>query len=279
MIKLIVDSTFALEKNYAEEKDIEVVSLKLTLDDKTTDEGFSDSWGDFYSRLKASKGFPITSQPNPQAFMDAINRTYSKDADAEIIILTISQALSGTVNSARIASEEFPGKTIAVIDSENASVCGRIMVEEIVNCIEEGKTFTEITSQIIPALKENLKIDFVPASMEYLKRGGRVGKLSATIASILKIKPIFNFSKGLVSVTRKVLGMGKAISDLVMLLPQKIKKLYVCYIADSSEAEKLEEKLSQKGIKWDGVCDTGPVFGSHVGPGAIGLASLAEYSI
>lgn len=279
MIKLIVDSTFALAKSYAEEKDIEVVSLKLTLDDKTTDEGFSDSWNEFYTRLKASKSFPITSQPSPQTFVEAIERIYSKNADAEIIILTLSQALSGTVNAARLASEEFPGKKIAVIDSESASVCGRIMVEEIVEYIEAGKTFEEITGQIIPVIKENLKIDFVPASMEYLKRGGRVGKLSATIASILKIKPIFNFSKGLVSVTKKVLGMGKAISDLVMLLPQKIKKLYVCFIADSSEAEKLKEKLSQKGVKWDGVCDTGPVFGSHVGPGAIGLASLAEYSI
>lgn len=279
MIHIIADSTFGIPKSYAESNGIKIVNLKLILDDKVTEEGFEENYEEFYVRLKNSKSFPSTSQPSPEDFVDKIKEVYAEDSEAEIIILTISEALSGTINAATLAAREFEGKKIVAIDSAQAATCGRIMVEELVDLIKKGKTFEEIVNKAIPVLKENLEIQFVPETMEYLKRGGRIGKLAATLASILKIKPVFSFKNGMISIKKKVLGIGKAISDMIALLPQKLKKLYVCYIYDDTNVDAIKKKLEQSNIKYDGVVNVTPVFGSHVGIGAIGLASLKAYEI
>ena len=252
MIHIIADSTFGVPKSYAESNGIKIVNLKLILDDKVTEEGFEENYEEFYVRLKNSKSFPSTSQPSPEDFVDKIKE---------------------------LAAREFEGKKIVAIDSAQAATCGRIMVEELVDLIKKGKTFEEIVNKAIPVLKENLEIQFVPETMEYLKRGGRIGKLAATLASILKIKPVFSFKNGMISIKKKVLGIGKAISDMIALLPQKLKKLYVCYIYDDTNVDAIKKKLEQSNIKYDGVVNVTPVFGSHVGIGAIGLASLGAYEI
>lgn len=279
MIHIIADSTFGIPKSFAENNGIKIVNLKLILDDKVTEEGMEENWEDFYSRLRISKSFPSTSQPSPEDFIDKIKEIYNEDSNAEIIILTISQALSGTINAATLAVKEFEGKKIMAIDSCQAATCGRIMVEEIVDLIKAGKTFDEVTNKAIPILKEKLMIQFVPETMEYLKRGGRIGKLSATLASILKIKPVFNFRNGMITITKKVLGLGKAISDMIAELPKKLKKLYVCYIDDDSNVDTIKRKLEQNNIRYNSIAKVGPVFGCHVGIGAIGLASLEDYEI
>ena len=277
MIHIIADSTFGITKDFAESNNVEIVNLKLILDDVVTDEGFEENWEEFYYRLKKSKNFPSTSQPSPEDFVEKIRKIYTKDENAEIIILTISQTLSGTINAATLAVNEFSGKKIVAIDSAQAASCGRIMVEEIVDNINNGMGYDNIINTLIPTLKQKLMIQFVPETMEYLKRGGRIGKLSATLASILKIKPIFNFKNGSISITKKVLGIGKAISDMILELPKKLKKLYICYIYDDVNIATIKSKLNAINIKENGILKISPVFGSHVGIGAIGLASLEEY--
>ena len=277
MIHIIADSTFGITKDFAESNNVEIVNLKLILDDVVTDEGFEENWEKFYYRLKKSKNFPSTSQPSPEDFVEKIRKIYTKDENAEIIILTISQTLSGTINAATLAVNEFSGKKIVAIDSAQAASCGRIMVEEIVDNINNGMSYDDIINTLIPTLKQKLMIQFVPETMEYLKRGGRIGKLSATLASILKIKPIFNFKNGSISITKKVLGIGKAISDMILELPKKLKKLYICYIYDDVNIATIKSKLNALNIKENGILKISPVFGSHVGIGAIGLASLEEY--
>ena len=110
MIHIIADSTFGVPKSYAESNGIKIVNLKLILDDKVTEEGFEENYEEFYVRLKNSKSFPSTSQPSPEDFVDKIKEVYKEDEQAEIIILTISQALSGTINAATLAAREFEGK-------------------------------------------------------------------------------------------------------------------------------------------------------------------------
>ena len=108
MIRLIVDSTFGLPKKFAEENNIQVVNLKMIFGEEIFDEGFEDSWPVFYEKMKNSKIWPTTSQPSPAEFIDAIDKIYNQDKDAEILILTISSALSGTINAATIAKKQLP---------------------------------------------------------------------------------------------------------------------------------------------------------------------------
>lgn len=277
MIRLVVDSTFGLSKKYVDENKIEVVNLKMILDNEIFDEGFEDSWDAFYEKMKNSKSFPTTSQPSPQDFMDAIDKIYKEDKDAEILILTISSSLSGTINSATIAANSYEGKRIIAHDTKNATTCCRILVEEVVEHINNGISFDELLN-LLPKIEDALKIQFIPASMDSLKRGGRIGSLSATLVDIFRIKPLFQFSNGKITITKKVLGLSKAITDAILLLPKKLKKLYVCYIYDRTNVPSILAKLkSMLNISNVEEVRLEPVFGVHVGIGAIGLASLEEY--
>ena len=277
MIRLIVDSTFGVSEKYAKDNKIEVVNLKMILDGQIYEEGFEDTWDAFYEKMKNSKSFPTTSQPSPQDFMDAIDRIYKEDENAEILILTIANSLSGTINSATIAANSYPNKRIVAHDTQNATTCCRLLTEEVVDLINKGISFDEILEKL-PTIENALKIQFVPDSMDALKRGGRIGTLSAALASILKIKPLFKFANGKVTITKKVLGLSKAITDAVLELPKKLKKLCICYIYDRVNVPMIAEKLkTMLGLTNVEEVKLEPVFGVHVGIGAVGLASLEEY--
>lgn len=276
MIKLIVDSTFGLTDEYIKKHDISVVSLNLLLDDITTKEGGIDTWNEFYTRLENSKSFPKTSLPSPQDFINAIDNIYKKELNADIIILTIAESLSGTINSAKVAIQNYEGKNIVAIDSLQATVGSKVVLEKLVEEIENGISFDEaikLTSEI----SKKVDLFFVPETMEYLKRGGRIGKLSATIASVLSIKPIFYFKEGVISVTKKALGLSRAINDMIALLPKTFEKIYVCYIHNKQNLQLLTSKVqSSLGLKDVEAMPVCPVFGCHVGIGAIGIAVLAK---
>ncbi len=277
MIRLVVDSTFGLPREFVLKNKIEVVSLKMLLGEEVFEEGFEDSWPAFYEKMHSSKIFPTTSQPSPQDFMDAVDRIFAEDANAQIIILTISNGLSGTINAATIAANSYDGKKVLAVDSRQATSCGRLMVEELLEAINAGQTLEQVLA-LISLLQKKLKIQFVPNTMEALKRGGRISGLGATIAGILKIKPVFKFEDGKISVVKKVLGLSRAIHDAVLALPQKLKKLYVCYINDKLNVPLINQKLQTlRGINNAEALAVDPVFGVHVGIGAIGLASLEEY--
>ena len=277
MIRLIVDSTFGVSEKYAKENKIEVVNLKMILDGQIYDEGFENTWDAFYEKMKNSKSFPTTSQPSPQDFMDAIDRILKEDENAEILILTIANSLSGTINSATIAANSYPNKKIVAHDTQNATTCCRLLTEEVIEHINNGISFDELLN-LLPTIENALKIQFIPDNMDALKRGGRIGTLSATLASILKIKPLFKFANGKITITKKVLGLSKAITDAIIELPKKLKKLCICYIYDKvnvpTVVEKLKTMLNLTNVE---EVKIEPVFGVHVGIGAIGLASLEEY--
>ena len=277
MIRLIVDSTFRVSEKYAKENKIEVVNLKMILDGQIYDEGFENTWDAFYEKMKNSKSFPTTSQPSPQDFMDAIDRILKEDENAEILILTIANSLSGTINSATIAANSYPNKKIVAHDSQNATTCCRLLTEEVIDHIKNGISFDELLN-LLPTIENALKIQFIPDNMDALKRGGRIGTLSATLANILKIKPLFKFANGKITITKKVLGLSKAISDAILELPKKLKKLCICYIYDKVNVPTIVEKLKTM-LNLTNVEEVKiePVFGVHVGIGAIGLASLEKY--
>lgn len=277
MIRLVIDSTFGVSKQYTTEHNIEVVNLKMILDGESTKEGFEEDWASFYNKMKSSKSFPSTSQPSPQDFMNAIDKILFEDSSAQIIVLTIATALSGTLNGATVAVNSYNNKNIVAVDSMQATTCGRIMVEELIEAIDSGKSFEEVL-QLITVLQQNLKIQFIPDNMENLKRGGRIGSLSATIASILKIKPIFCFEHNKISVPKKSLGFNMAINELVKMIPKAIKKLYICYVHDMSNVKLIVDKVTKLlGRSNVEVVSVSPVFGVHVGIGAVGIASLGEY--
>lgn len=274
MIRFIVDSTFCVTKEYAKRHKIKIVNLKLILDGQETDEGFPDEWEDFYKRLSASRNFPTTSQVNPHTYEEAIKEIYNDEPGAEIIVLTIAGALSGTINSANQGAEAFKNKKLTVIDSGSVSVCSMMMLEEMVEMAEKGGSFEEVVA-LCEELKTKLSVQFIPDTMEYLKRGGRVGKLSSILASIISIKPVFDFRNNKVSISQKALGLSRGVVAMIKRLPERCKTIYACYIHDDKNVSMLVGMIKKVlGIENVKVFPINPVFGVHVGIGAIGIACM-----
>ena len=279
MIKIIVDSTAYTPKEYAEANDITVIPLRVLYKDKEFDEGFPGTYDEFFEDFTKTKVFPKTSQPSLEAFTEEYNKAI-KNGD-EVLVFTISSTLSGTYSVANLAKEQCddPSK-VYVIDTlaNTQTILGYVM--EAVNMRSAGATCEEIIAKI-NSFMDNSAVSFIPDTLEYLAKGGRIGKVTATVGSILQIKPIVTFKKGVLT-NKKSFGMQKAIKDLIATLPEKIKRLFIIHIATTKFFEMLKkfvyEFLNKRKDKdtievYEG--EVGPVNATHVGP-AIGLAWVAE---
>ena len=171
------------------------------------------------------------------------------------------------------AAADFGGK-VFVIDSKNCCQNIQILAEEAHELASSQMAAAEIAAHL-EEMKGSLEMRFVPESLEYLKRGGRIGLLTASLGSILKIKPIISFKNSILSSSKKVIGMGKAISELVKGISAQARKIYVCKIGKSDFFEillsKVKEQFKNAIIK---IGEISPVIGAHVGPGTVGIAAI-----
>jgi DegV family protein with EDD domain len=275
MIHFIVDSTFCVDEEYKQKHDIQVVGLTVLLDGKVYNEDNTTTWGEYYDALKSSKSFPKTTQPSPEVFTKAIDEILAKDDDAEIIILTLTQSFSGTYNCAKMVAENYNGK-VTVIDSECACESSLLMLEELVEARDNGKTVEEIV-KLAESLKPKLSVQFVPTTLEYLRKGGRISLIKSVIANILNLKPIIKTKQGVLSNPKKCLGVKKAITEMIGEFAGKVAKVYVVYVYESPFLNEVIEKAKQTftGIKIE-ARSVSPVIGSHVGIGAVGIACLEK---
>ena len=279
MIKIIVDSTAYTPKEYAEKNNITVIPLRVLYKDEEFDEGFPGTFDAFFEDFTKTKIFPKTSQPSLEKFIDEYNKAI--DNGDEVLVFTISSSLSGTYSVANLAKDQCKApEKVHVIDSQadTQTILGYVM--EAVEMRNVGSTCQQIIDRI-NSLMPNSAVSFIPDTLEYLAKGGRIGKVTATIGTILKIKPIITFKQGVLS-DKKSLGLQKAIKDLIASIPQKLKRLFIIHIADTKFFETLKkfvyEYLAKRPDKdkvevYEG--EVGPVNASHVGP-AIGLAWIAE---
>lgn len=276
MVKFIVDSTFGLTREYVEQYDIKVVSLTLTLGNKEYDEGFREMWPDFYKKLAKSKTGGKTSQPSPEKFKKAIDEIYAQDPDSEILIFTIADRLSGTIGSANVAVADYAGKKIAAVNSGEAGPSALMFMREIVKAQQAGATFEELL-ELTADLQQRIAMQFIPASLTELARGGRVNKLLSRVGNILKIKPVFEFAKNDLTIYAKTLGFNRAAEAAIAHLPQKFDSIMLYYIGDDKFIEPLKARLSSKlGITEVEVEPMCLVGGVHIGIGTVGIVTLAS---
>lgn len=270
-IKLITDSMATLQEDYAKAHDIDIIRLSTLLDDVNRIEGYDGTWDEFYTALEASRNFPKTSQPSPLEYEEAYKKAFADGYD-EILVLCLASGLSGTCNTAQLVANEVNKEHIHVVDSHQLSLGEHLLVELCVDMIKDGKEIGDILS-VLEEKKDTIRIDFVPVTMEYLKRGGRVSSVMATIASVLNIKPVLCYQANGLTNPKKVLGMAKGITEMISRIPQGIEKAYVLYIHHSDYLDMFLKQLSLKRpeIKTT-VRAVGPVLGAHVGIGSIGIA-------
>lgn len=276
-VRIVTDSTSDIPAEMREQLGIELVPLKVIFGEETYLDGITLSPEQFYDKLQRAQTLPTTSQPSPIEFMETYERILNEDPDASIISIHLSAKLSGTFQSAMIGQSMLERDAdISVYDSKSATYGIGLLVVHAAKLALAGKSKAEILDEI-EQLNQDKKLYFIVDTLEYLQKGGRIGKASAVIGSILNIKPILSIdTEGEVTAIDKVRGQKKAIARILELVErdfgQDPVELTIAWTNVKDLAQELgqlvEAKLNVRAIHHTWI---GPVIGAHVGPGAAAL--------
>ena len=279
-VRIVTDSTADIPKEIVEELGIIVVPLKVSFGTEVYRDGVDITSAAFISRLQSATTLPTTSQPSPGEFVALYEKLIAKGDT--IISIHISSKLSGTMQSAQTAKTVTDSRNIYIVDSKSASLGLGLMVIAAAKAARENKSVHEILSMIKEKV-DNSFILFLVETLDYLEKGGRIGKANALLGSLLKIKPILTIDdEGQVIPLEKVRGTSKALLRLSQIVAERINdsKRYSCalvYGDDYTNVINLKEQLLPI-LHCDNILTNkiGPVITAHTGPGLLGVIVSPE---
>ncbi len=276
-IKIVVDSTSYIPEELLHKYDISVVSLNVTLNNKSYREVDLDN-KNFYKMMEESEEIPTSSQPSLDEVTNVFKSLLSKGYD--VVGIFISSNMSGTFSSAHLAKdmalEEYENARIELVDSRTNCMQMGYIALQAARAAQDGKCIEEVV-EIANKTIENSRFLFVPDTLKYLKKGGRIGGASALFGTILKIRPILTVENGETSVFEKVRTKKKAIDIILNKVISDIKEkgggeVIVHHINCEDEALQIASRLKDAlGIEV-GTQSIGAIIGVHVGPGSVGVA-------
>ena len=276
-IKVVVDSATDISMKDAEQMGIIMVPMTITIGSEEYQDGVSLLPKEFYEKLIESDNLPKTSQINSFAWKEVFER-YTANGN-ELVVITISSKLSGTYNSARMAAEEFGGRVV-VIDSLNAAIGERLLAEYAIRLVDNGWDINKIVDEL-EEKKNKIHLMAMLGTLEYLKKGGRISGAVAIAGKLLSIKPVIAIIDGEVKMIGKAMGSKNGSNLLNKLVADKggidfnMPFGVVWSGLDDSTLNKYVEDSSNL---WQGETNNIPKYmlggtiGTHVGPGAIGVA-------
>ncbi|WP_297423755.1 DegV family protein [Clostridium sp.] len=274
-IALITDSASDISIELLEENNIKMLPFKLLYSDGEYEDRISITPEMMYERLKAE--IPKTALPSIEKITNIFEEIIS-EGYSHAIVITISAAFSGTFNAVRLVSENFPEITTHVFDSKTLTMAQGAMVLETAKLIKEGKSYNEII-EMLPMYRERIDLFFTIDTLEYLQKGGRIGKVAGTVGELLNLKPIITVADdGTYRTAAKVRGSKQAISKLTDIFKSYLEKgRYKAWILDGYGMEKVQSLYeSIKDLPNVVECTIagtiGPALGVNTGPGLVGLA-------
>lgn len=274
-IKIITDSTADLPAEYSRENDIHVIPLYVNFPHATYQDRVDLSPQDFYPLLQnAGSSLPKTSTPTSEDFSSIYKRFIEEEFD--ILSIHISAGLSSTFSIAQTAARTI-SERIRVFDSKSISLGIGLQVREAVQMIKQGLNLQEIVASL-QEMRHRTEVLFSLDTLEYLQKGGRIGKVSALLGNILNIKPIIRVEDGIYVPLDKVRNQKQAVKKMAehmsrILQDKKPHCVAVAHGAAEEAAHCLKELLeSTFQTKIAFLEETGPVIGVHTGPGTLGLA-------
>ncbi len=275
-VRIVTDSTADLPAEMAQELAIAVVPLSVIFGEETLKEGIDISHDVFYERLARVKELPTTSAPSVGDFLDTY-RDVLKETD-EIVSVNVSSKLSATYSNATQAAAILAdeGARIEVVDSRTVSLGMMFLCQAAVKAASQGATVEEIRD-IIDDMIPRISVYVVLDTLEYVRRGGRIGRARAFLGTMLRVKPILSFDGGEVHPEERVRTRPLALDHLFQLvtLTPNIEKVGVAYSINAEEAEALKRRLEDalEGVKVQ-MTRIGSVAGVHGGPGVLGVGFL-----
>lgn len=279
-IALITDSTSDMPKDVADKYNIKILHYRIIYKDREFVDGINVDSKYIYDNL--DREIPTSSLPSMNEMENLFNNLQD-EGYTHAIVVTLSGGLTGIFNGVKLVSENYPNIKTYIYDSKSISAGEVMLVEECAKLIKKGMTFDEIVNSL-PSLRKRLHLYFVVGTLEYLKKGGRIGKVAGTIAELLNIKPIvaIDVNDGKYFTYDKVRGRKKSLNRIVEIANNilKTKKcrmsiLHGCALEDSKKVfDEIKKNPNVVSATFGG--NISPVAGVHSGPGLVGLVLFEE---
>ncbi|MBR7797874.1 DegV family EDD domain-containing protein [Agaribacter marinus] len=273
-IAVMTDSTAYIIKDVREEKQIHMVPLSVQFEEASFQEEIDITTDQFYEKLREVKELPKTSQPSIGLITSKLEEL-AKDYDA-VISIHLSSGISGTYQAVASAGEMVEGIEVYPYDSEISCMAQGFYVLEAVEMIQEGKQPTKIMERL-DEIKSSLRAYFMVDDLSNLQRGGRLNGAQAIVGSLLQVKPILHFVNKIIVPFEKIRTKKKAINRILGLLDEDAgegKQLKVVFIHANAESDAiaLQKSFLEKYPEMDtSISYFGPVIGTHLGEGALGV--------
>ena len=271
---IVLDSTSDFPDAAGRYANMRVVPLYVRFGEESLRDHVDITPEQFYERLPAAAELPTTSQPTPQDFLAA----YESLAGYERIwSIQLTSKLSGTFQSASLAASELGGDRIRLVDSETASLACAMLALAIQRRLERGTTDEEI-EQLVQRFKEVNRVVFTVATLEYLQKGGRIGRAQAMAGTLLNVKPILSVEDGVIAPVTKVRGRQKALEEFARMFTATTEdatglRVSIAH-ANAPEWVDVLTDLTRRvrpQAEVELVRTLGAVVGAHAGPGAVGF--------
>ena len=278
-VAIVTDSTAYLPEDLVKEYEITVLPLIVIWGDECLRDNIDISPDVFYERLQQAKTMPSTSQATIQSFADAFSALHQEGY--EILAITLSSALSGTMDSAIQAKKMLPKATIELVDSQFTSLPLAYMALSAARAAKSGASLAQC-KQVVESIREHTEVFFAVDTLEFLHRGGRIGGASRFLGTALNLKPILQIQEGKIEALERVRTSKKAQDRLIELVHNNTsgqKPLNMIGVVSAKAAESALELLNKIKSQFDPdevlIADLSPVLGTHVGPGTVGVAYCA----
>jgi DegV family protein with EDD domain len=277
-VALVTDSTTYIPMKYLDKYVIRVIPVTIIWSGEVLRDGIDIQPQEFYTRLRTATEMPSTSQPSPNEVKEVFDELLAKGYD--ILSIFISQKLSGTFASAQQALSMLPDENIEVIDSRTGSMGAGWPILAAARAASEGADLAKCKVIAEKAL-DNIGILLMVDTLEFLHRGGRIGRAQRFLGSALNLKPILEVVNGEFTGLERVPTRRKAFKRLVELLEKRIGDRSPIHLATlHADAPDFAQELHEQAVARINpletlISDVSPAVGAHLGPGTVGFAFMA----
>jgi DegV family protein with EDD domain len=275
VIHLVTDSTSDISPSDAQALGVHIVPLIVRFGEEQYRDGVDIDADQFYAKLARTEVHPTTSQPSPDVF-STLYRTLLANPDDQVVGLHISAKLSGTLQSATLAAQDFDPGRIHLVDTESVSGGLQLLVRAALDDIRAGDSAATVAEN---AMRRRSKVTILVLldTLTYLHRGGRIGRAQAFVGSLLNVKPLIAVRAGEVVPMARPRSRSKGIELIVEQVRgcTPLRSLAEFHAAASESMVDLEQRLSTAVSNVTAILGRiGPVVGAYSGPGGLGVACL-----
>lgn len=275
-IRIVTDSVSDIPPDLLEQWQIAVIPCFVNYGGNSyADDGVELNRSEFYQQVASMSEFPTTAAP-PPAMAEAILQDALESYD-HLICIHVPAKLSQTINNVRLGAASLPADKVTIIDSGTLSMGIGTMVLMAAEIAQQTGDVEQVVSAL-ERVRDHVQVYAAFATMDFLRRSGRVNNLVAVVGSLLQIKPIVAVRDGVVEPEHRVRTFGRAVAKLREMVDEQMPlyRLTVLHIANHAGAQAFLDELGDKAPPGTRIVEVGPTLGTHIGPGSVGAVTLSR---